>query len=240
MPFPSPPPNWDREEISKFFDEARLNEFATFAHLTDDVARLLDIDRAYRVAISGLNHSQNWFSAFFVIRAHSNFLAACRMSWSGQIPESYALLRSCLENALYGLYLARNPDSRQTWLCRHDSEDSKKKVKKEFQIKALIELAIEVDAHEGDVTKILYDRTIDFGAHPNERALMQTLQIEDDAENIHFKVSYLDDDSDTLKQTLRFAAQVGICALSLFYTVYAESFQHFGVVDILSHAKDGL
>jgi hypothetical protein len=124
-----PPANWSRDEISNLFDVARGNEYATFANLKGEVNRLIDLDTSYRKVIEGLNHSKEWFVGFFVLRTHSNFLAACRMGWSGQIPECYALLRSCLENALYGLYLARNPKSRETWLRRHDSDAHKKKVK---------------------------------------------------------------------------------------------------------------
>ena len=117
-----PPPNWEVNEIAKFFDAARSNEFATFANRTEEVARLSDIDLGYRKAIEGLNHSHDWFAGFFLLRAHSNYLGACRLCWSAQIPESYALLRSCLENALYGLYLANHPESRETWLRRHDDD----------------------------------------------------------------------------------------------------------------------
>ena len=65
MPLPPSPHDWETKEISKFFDAARLNEFATFAKLKNEVARLSDIDLAYRKAIDGLNHSEDWFAGFF-------------------------------------------------------------------------------------------------------------------------------------------------------------------------------
>ncbi len=240
MPLPPPPPNWEVEEISKFFDAARTNEFATFANLKGDVARLSDIDLAYRKAIDGLNHSKDWFAGFFVLRAHSNFLAACRLCWSGQIPESYAVLRSCLENALYGLYLARNPGSRETWLRRHDDAAAKQKVRNEFKIGTLLDLATAVDATEGAVAKTLYERTIDSGAHPNELALMQTLQINENVDHIEFKSNYLDNNSAALRLALKTTAQVGVCTLSLFRNVYLKRFDILGLTDLLRHLKGGL
>lgn len=240
MPLPPPPPNWEVAEIAKFIDAARANEFATFANLQGEVARLSDIDIAYRKAIDGLNHSKDWFAGFFVLRAHSNFLAACRLSWSGQIPESYAVLRSCLENALYGLYLARNPDSRETWLRRHDDDAAKKKVKDEFKIGTMLELATTVDGTEGPIARKLYERTIDYGAHPNELALMQTLQINEKAEHVEFKSNYLDRDSVQLRLALKTTAQVGVCALSLFRSVYPERFKILSITDFLRHVKGGL
>lgn len=239
MPLP-PPPNWETNEIAKFFDAARSNEFATFANQGEWVARLSDIDLGYRKAIDGINHSKDWFSGFFLLRAHSNFLAVCRLCWSAQIPESYALLRSCLENALYGLYLSRHPESRETWLRRSDDAETKKKVKDEFKIGTMLKLAATEDETEGVVAKALYERTIDSGAHPNELALMQALQMDKRADHIEFKTIYLDDNSVALLAALKTTAQVGVCSLSLFRLIYRERFDIMGVTDLLRHVKAGL
>ncbi len=240
MPLSSPPPNWDANEISKFFDAARSNEFATFANHTEWVARLSDIDLGYRKSIAGVSHSKDWFAGLFLLRAHSNFLAACRLCWSAQVPESYALLRSCLENAFYGLYLASHPESRETWLRRGEDDAAKQKVKDEFKIGAMLRFAAAQDATEGAVAKILYELTIDSGAHPNEYALMQTLKIDKSAEQIEFKINYLGADSGALLVALKTTALVGVCALSLFRVIYPERFDIMGVTDLLRRAKVGL
>ena len=240
MPIPSPPLGWERNEISKFLDAARTNEFATFANKVEEVARLSDIDLIYRKAIDGVTHSPEWFAGLFLLRAHSNYLAACRLCWSVQIPESYALLRSCLENALYGLYLAKHPESRETWLWRQDDAAAKAKVKIEFQIWKILRFAVEVDAMEGAVAKQLYELTIDSGAHPNEFAFMQTLQINKSADQTEFKINYLGQDSLALSLALKTTAQVGVCALSLFQVIYSERFNIMGLTNLLGHLKEGL
>lgn len=240
MKLPDSPKKWDLDEISKFFDAARGNEFATFVNFQGEINRLIDIDTSYRKAIDGLNHSKDWFAGFFILRAHSNFLAACRMSWSGQIPECYALLRSCLENALYGIYLYNNPHSQETWLRRHDSEGHKIKVRNEFKIRKMLDLAKSIDLKEGEVAEALYERTIDYGAHPNERALMQSLQMTEDAENIEFKAVYLEGDSSQLRLALKTTAQVGICAISLFRPIYKQRFDILGITDAMVHIKQGI
>jgi hypothetical protein len=240
MALPEPPPNWGRDQISALIDVARVNEYATFANIKGEVARLVDIDLSYRKAIDGLNHAKDWFAGFFVLRAHSNFFAACRLCWSGQIPECYAVLRSCLENALYGLYLAQHPNSRETWLRRHDDEAAKQRVKDEFKMRAMLDLAKRLDRPEGEAAETLYERTIDHGAHPNERALMQTLQIHEKAEHIEFKIVYLEGDSDQLNVALKTTAQVGVCALSLFRLVYRERFDILGITETIDHIKKGL
>ena len=240
MPVPSPPPNWEANEISKFFDAARSNEIATFANHTEWVARLSDIDLGYRKSINGVNHSKDWFAGLFLLRAHSNYLAACRLCWSVQLPESYALLRSCLENALYGLYLAKHPEFREIWLRRGEDAAAKQKVKDKFKVGAMLGFAAAQDTREGGIAKVLYELTIDSGAHPNELALMQTLKIDKEADHIEFKSNYLGTDSVALLAALKSTAQVGVCTLSLFQVVYPERFNILGVTDLLRHAKAGL
>ncbi len=235
-----PPASWGNDKISTFLDDARNNEYATFANCQGEIRRLIDLDAWFRKAIDGLNHSNDWFSGFFMFRAHSNFLAACRMTWSGQLPECYAILRSCLENALYGLYLARNPNSRETWMRRHDSDAHRRKVKEEFKIGAMFELAKSIDTKEGSVAELLYDRTIDYGAHPNEQALWQVLQINEKAEQVEFKMIYLEGDSFQLRLALTTTAQVGVCSLSLFQSIYKERFNILGVTGAIDHIKNGL
>lgn len=240
MTHSQPPANWGNDEISKFIDDARNNEYATFTNYQDEIRRLIDLDALCRKAIDGLNHSNDWFAGLFLLRAHSNFLAACRMTWSGQIPECYAMLRSCLENALYGLYLARNPNFRETWLRRHDSDAHRRKVKDEFKMRTMLELAKSIDMKEGSVAELLYDRTIDYGAHPNEQALMQVLQLNERAEHVEFKIIYLEGDSIQLRLALKTTAQVGVCSLSLFRSIYKERFDILGVTGAIDHIKNGL
>ncbi len=93
---------------------------------------------------------------------------------------------------------------------------------------------------EGAVAKLLYERTIDSGAHPNELALMQTLQINENDDHIEFKSNYLDQDSAALRAAIQTTAQVGVCALSLFQVIYSERFNIMGVTDLLRHVKAGL
>ncbi len=104
----------------------------------------------------------------------------------------------------------------------------------------MLKLATKMDATEGGIAKILYEQTIDAGAHPNELALMQTLQITESDDKIEFKSNYLDQDTVALRAALKTTAQVGVCALSLFRVIYPERFAIMGVTDLLRHVKMGL
>ena len=235
-----PPKGWGDDEITKFFDILSENSYATYANLRSWFQKLVAIDSAYRKLIDSLHNSQDWFAAFFLLRAHSNYLTAVRLSASGQLPETYTVLRSCLENGLYGLYLSKNPSSRETWLRRHDTDAHKQKVRDEFKIATLLKLLSSIDAKEGEVAETLYERAIDCGAHPNELALMQTLQMVKDSEKIEFKVAYVEVRSSQFQLALKTTAQVGVCVLGIFRLVYKERFDIIGLTDSLIRLREGL
>jgi len=124
MDLPESPAGWGADDITSFIDNVRLNCFATYANLRQEYAKLAEVDTLFRRLVENLINTSDWFAAFFLLRAHSAFLAGTHLAMAGQTAETYASLRLCLENALYGLYLARNPDSRETWLRRHDCEQA--------------------------------------------------------------------------------------------------------------------
>jgi len=72
---------------------------------------------------------------------------------AGQAAETHALLRLCLENGVYGFYLARNPASQKIWLRRHDTEESKKLVRNEFTIRKLSDAVKACDKNEAKVVE---------------------------------------------------------------------------------------
>ncbi len=240
MALPDPPKGWGDDDITKFLDVSRWNNYATFANLQPEFHRLVSIDSAFRKAIDNLHNSQDWFAALFLARAHSNYLASIRLSMSGQVPETYAVLRSCLENALYGFYISENPGSGETWIKRHDSDQNKKEVRKKFKIRTLLDLLILTDTKEGNAAEYLYEHTIDYGAHPNDSALFQTLQMKEAQDTVEFKILYLDRDSDQFHLALRTVAQVGVNVLGIFRLIYKERFDIIGLTNDLDKLRKGL
>lgn len=234
------PPQWGADEVTSFFDLLRGNAYATFVGMRPAITKLVAIDALYRRLQENLYNTKDWFSAFFLLRTHSNYLAAVRLAAAGQHPETFALLRSCLETALYGVYLARKPLSRELWLRRSDSDDTKRAVRNEFQWgKMLPELAA-LDRHEAEIAQALYERCIDFGAHPNEQALMQSLQINERAADVEFKVVYAGGEPGQFEHSLKSSAQVGVCAFSMFREIYRERCDLMGLTGQLRQAKVGL
>lgn len=237
----TPPLNWGADEVSNFLEVAQRNAFGSFVQLRAPFAKLIAIDTFYRRLIDNLNHSREWFAAFFVLRAHSSFLAASRLAISGQLPEAYMVLRGTLENALYGFYIAMRPELRETWLRRHDDAASMHAVKQEFRIRLIFDRLALANARIGDVAKTLYDRTIDSGAHPNEQALMQVLNMQRGAGQIRFEVRYLTPGvAPAFGACFKTTAQVGVCVLDIFRIVFHERFEILGLTQELDKLKRDL
>ena len=60
-----------------------------------------------------------------------------------------------------------------------------------FKIGLMFNTLTSLNNATAERAKLLYERTIDFGAHPNELALSQSLQMSENKDNIEFNVIYL-------------------------------------------------
>jgi hypothetical protein len=234
------PTRWGDDSLSEFIENAIQNCFATFSNLRPQYLLLAEIDKVFRSIQENLNHTQEWFPAFFLLRAHSAYLGSARLGLSGQVPEAYMVLRGCLENSLYGLYLSHNPASQETWLRRHDDEESKKQVRNKFAVGALMRFLESLDPKSHKVVSLLYELTIDFGAHPNERALTSTLQQSEMQDSIRFDLIYLTGNTPLLHMCLKNTGQIGICSLDIFRNVFKERYDLLGVTGRLDKLRKGL
>lgn len=236
-----PPPGWGHDSLSRFIEMARRNKFATFVQARPIWNCLNEIDSLFRLAIDAMNNSRAWFAGFLLLRSHASYLGGVRLSVSGQLTESYMVLRGCLESALYGLFIHENPGLRQLWLSRHESAEAKNRVKAEFRIGPMFDLLDARDIATGGPARELYERTIDYGAHPNELALLTALRLTDERETVRFDLNYLSDNSTpALALCLKTTAQVGVCALRMFRLVIPERFDLLSISDALARLSAGL
>jgi hypothetical protein len=234
------PPSWADDPLSKFIQDTIGNTYATFHNLKTPYNRLNDIHIVFAKIVDNIDRTPDWFAAFFLVRSHSAFLGATRLALSGQVPEAYMVLRGCLESALYGLYVARNPGSQETWLRRHDDEARKKEVRKKFKISNLLNLLEKTDKKLRDIAGDLYERTIDYGGHPNERAFFSVAKKHDDKHKTTIQSAYLIGNELALELCLKSCAQIGLCSLSIFQLIYKERFDILGLSDQVKALKKGL
>lgn len=126
-------------------------------------------------------------------RSYACFIAAVRLSLSGQLSETSVLLRALLENALYAFHIATHPQLTTFWLDRHKNKSSEAKCKEVFRI-ASIWKALEARAPGlAKDTKKYYNTQIDRGAHPNERSVFPNLVSRDGQSGLALRIFNCDE-----------------------------------------------
>jgi hypothetical protein len=229
-----PPDRWGSDRLSEFIELTWNNVLATFHKLPKTYKTICRVDEHFYVAADNLKNPSDPLVALFLLRAHSAFRAAVRLAMSGQLPEAYMVLRGALEQALYGFFINQKPDLADVWLKRHENDQSTKKVKDAFQIVHMLGLLLKRDAALGSTVRRLYERTIDFGAHPNERAIITNMQRNETDESIVFNSNYTSGDGVWLRGCLKTCVEVGVACLKIFEIVFRERFRLLGISDFLS------
>ena len=149
---------------------------------------------------------------------------------AGQTYETYPLLRSCLECAAYGLHIGDNDTRTIIWLNRHDDDDSKKIMRSEFKNEKLKATISSVnDSVFSKAFELLYEKTIDYGGHPNQLGLHTGQSVIEEDAQTEFRTIFLDGDGDQLDSALNTTGLVGIWSLYAFQHVYPARFELLGV-----------
>jgi hypothetical protein len=233
------PKDWGSDKLTTFLDDARGNQFASFVEAHSHYEKIRDVDAAFVTICDNLLNPSN-FSAAFLLLAHASYRAAAGLALSTQSAPAFALMRQCLENSLYGLYISQHPDSFETWLKRNDDAATKQKMKDEFKIGALKEILESIDRSTHSVWSQMYEKTIDFGAHPNPAALVSAFKMHKGEKGIRFQVAYLTAEPEVIKGTMKSVAQTGLCSLLVFHDVFPERFDLLGITESIQKLRKGL
>jgi len=223
------PRGWGKDALTHYLEAYRTNQFATFANKGSAVVDLVKIDGMF-ARFGGAINPRPMYPLGFMLRSHSAFRAGVGAVMAGQLFESQALLRLCLEHAAYGFYIGDDKERMTRWLRRGDSEATRRAVRKEFhneKIKDHIQTAAPTMRDQFDY---LYDQLIEFGAHPNEKGYSLNTTIErNEAGDANIQTVYLQGDGMQLDLGLKVAGQVGLWALHLMQLLYRERFELLGI-----------
>lgn len=229
------PPGWGNDPLTRYLDDARGSQFATFANKRSEVIDLIAIDGMFRKLLEGAVNPRPFVPMGFLLRAHSAYLSAVGAVMAGQAYEAQALFRICLEQGAYAHYIGHDKSRYELWMNRHDSPAAIKAVRDEFTHGKVSRHITDADAKLGGIYKTLYDRTIDYGAHPNEMGTSlssKTLDMEDGGKQ--FLTIYLHGEGLLLDYSLKATAQVGHCVLRIARLIYPTRMQAVGI----SHQLD--
>ncbi len=234
------PNDLGEDQLSKFLESAHYNTIATYSNLRPHYKLLAGIDNLYYCLLENNNKTPELVSCLLLFRTHSSFRGAVHLCLAGQIPEAYMVLRGSLESALYGFYMNRNISLQETWLRRHDDNECRIRVRKEFKINNILRKLHSIDDKIHDIAKSLYNWTIDYGAHPNERVVTSQIKVDTADTCHHINFNYFLCGNISHLASLKSTAQIGICCLDIYSHVFPDQFQNLGINNQLDLMRQGL
>lgn len=227
------PPLWGSDSLTEHLDGALNNIFASTAKGPPEYPLLVELDGAFQTIAHNLNSVRNVLEGLLLFRCHAAFRAACMLSMSGHNTEAFPMVRSCLEIALYAFHIAKNPSAGEVWINRHEDAESMKKMKATFLIKTVKDTLKASDPDLARTCEELYTRSIDFGGHPNERAVTASLTIAHEQGKRLLKQDYLAGGTIDHRHAIKTSAQAGLFGLLIFQKIYRERFEILGITSTL-------
>jgi len=237
------PPHWAEDKLSEYFELTHRNSFHIFAHHKEVYKLFEHLNQIFSEIVKYVDPPRELGEVpaiLFFTMARSSYMVAVKLAFGGQLPESYAVLRQCLENSLIAFFIFKEIDKTgeidvfELWLKRNDSQENKNKVRNKFGFKKLIKFLGENGNKKiGEVVTQLYEATIERGAHVNESALTQNLRvIKEEPRKSKFKLSYvtnIKEMPEAYSVCLKSIAEIGLASLSIFELIFKEKFK---LVDI--------
>lgn len=224
------------KSLDRYLDVIYHNQKANRIRFPEWHEILLRIDRCFVLSCSGLTDPKPVMTSQMLLRSQYAYKAAAGMTLAGQIAESFAMMRCCLEYAGYGLTIFhdwRVGDARaleQVFVNRHNDDASMREQRREFKISNVRESIALFDRTLADVFQTIYDRTVSFGGHPNPFGMLSAMNLE---ENEHGLTSItglaLVTDPTVMGFALKSVAQVGLTALCILEHAYKERFESLGI-----------
>jgi hypothetical protein len=156
----------------------------------------------------------------FFIRAYSSWRSAVKAWASGALPETFTLLRVAIENAAHGNHL-RSGDTElfERWVNRH--ANPKYRIEFTFR-KALVSL----DSTWSNLLDLLYDLSIDRGAHPNPLGTWTGMRTSSEG---LLQVAYQGGTEREMFEIADHLSLAGIGILQTFKQCYAQCYEAAGV-----------
>ena len=113
-----PPPGWGQDKLTKFIDDARTNQWATFWNKKGPVRQLVATDELFAKVSENWLNPDNEIAAFLLLRCHAAFRTAAGLAMAGQAAEVQVQCRAMLEYAAYAVHRASGQAADSPRRCR--------------------------------------------------------------------------------------------------------------------------
>ena len=229
------PPDWGNDPLSAFFRDAEYNDRVIalrFQDVYDLLSQVHALFQKFEEANEKDNRAELLVAHLLMIRSHSSFLAGIRLAMSGQVPESFPVLRSLVESTWYALHIAKDPrgtERSEIWLRRNEDGQAKRRCQSEFKVTKLRQTHQALDAAAAKEFHEMYESLIAFGAHPNQFGVMTAMGKTRTDRQVDFSVGILHPTQLTVLFALRMAVRTAIGALKTFELMFPARFTISGL-----------
>jgi hypothetical protein len=179
-------------------------------------------------------------AAILFLRCQYAYKAAAGMALSGQAVEAFVMMRSCLEYAGYALAIFNDPSLELVFMNRHVSTTDMQAQKQKFRIIEVKKVVESFDPKLAELFQRFYERSIDFGGHPNPHATFSAMEMPSDNPTNSFTALAVVTDPTVLQHAMKSVAQVGLTALFIFQHIFKAKFELLGIraeMDRLRHTN---
>jgi hypothetical protein len=215
------PLGWGEDKLSEFLQRVTDHQFTTFTNVRTAFDKLREVDDCFLHIVENTEEPQSSRLCLVLFkRCHCTYRAACGTSMAGQHPETFVILRSCLEYSGYALLIHQNPNLDTVWLRRHAGADAGQTMRNEFTARKAKRAVESTDPGVGNWYSNLYEDTIDFGGHPNPKGIVPITRCDEDT---YGQIDLHSDDL-FLRHCLDVTLRVGLCSLHVFHNIFPERF----------------
>lgn len=234
------PPGWGADELTKFLEAAHQNQYATFHRKRPAMSKLVAIDAEFAKVSKGWLNPPSGIVAMLFLRSHAAFRTAAGLAMGGQVAETFVQCRSMLEYAAYAVHVHRDQALETVWLNRHQDAASLDAQKNAFSHRKVAASVTAANLHAGKRFEDMYQRTIDFGGHPNERSVTGNMKMVHEPDRVVMLAIMQHGDGVELDSALKTVGQCGMICLEMLETVYSAKFELLGIREAMLELRKGL
>jgi hypothetical protein len=216
--------------LQEFFDTLRSAQQANRARFADWYNIIERIDQCFVRVGMNLVKLQSPLTGAFLLRSQYAFKTAAGMALAGQVVENFVMQRSVLEYAGYCLLIFDTPSLEGVFLGRHAPNSKAMKTQKEAFNIGTVKVALRrCDTRLADIFVEDYERSINFGAHPNPHAALSAI-VPDERDGLNsLTVLAISNEPKIIVHALKCTAQVGLTALCVLQHVFKAKFELLGI-----------
>jgi hypothetical protein len=216
---------WGADNLTGYLRMASLNQQANAERFSNDYHLLWRVNECLALAGANLVAQTPVMPSVLFQRTQYAYKAAAGMALSGQVVETFAVMRLCLESAGYALVIFETPSLESVFMSRHLSDAEMKTQKQAFTVSNVRNCLERFDPQLNKAFKVFYDRTIDFGGHPNPHGAMSAVKIDEDENAASFTVLALSIDEPVVRHAIKSVTQVGLTVLCIFEFIFTLQFE---------------